>query len=332
MIQYGIFDENGKVLAEFETIEEGFKALEAMNDGKVTAYGDADRKEYYTEHYELIRGLKSRVCKGKTELVFKDDASVESISAEKLGLILSYEHCDELETRLPAGKANLCTSSLYYDALRHAAILERELGHPKFASDYSLRAEEMKKAIERHFGCSMRGYDTYRYYDGCEVLRSWIGIPLCMGLFNRAEGTADALFSPGLWTGSGMLSAEGDKKGVTWDRSVLYAFRGVFASGLGDRVFDKFLDYSRTRLLGEHVPYPVEAWPEQNMRHLSAESALYCRIVTEGLFGIDPTGLGKFEVKAHLPKGVERMTLKNVRVFGRVLSITADEAGVRISH
>ena len=240
--------------------------------------------------------------------------------------------CDELETRLPAGKANLCTSSLSYDALRHAAILERELGHPKFASDYSLRAEEMKKAIERHFGCSMRGYDTYRYYDGCEVLRSWIGIPLCMGLFNRAEGTADALFSPRLWTGSGMLSAEGDKKGVTWDRSVLYAFRGVFASGLGDRVFDKFLDYSRTRLLGEHVPYPVEAWPEQNMRHLSAESALYCRIVTEGLFGIDPTGLGKFEVKAHLPKGVERMTLKNVRVFGRVLSITADEAGVRISH
>ena len=46
MIQYGIFDENGKVLAEFETIEDGFKALEAMNDGKVTAYGDADRKEY----------------------------------------------------------------------------------------------------------------------------------------------------------------------------------------------------------------------------------------------------------------------------------------------
>ena len=100
MIQYGIFDENGKVLAEFETIEEGFKALEAMNDGKVTAYGDADRKEYYTEHYELIRGLNSRVCKGKTELVFKDDASVESISAEKLGLILSYEPCDELETLL----------------------------------------------------------------------------------------------------------------------------------------------------------------------------------------------------------------------------------------
>ena len=37
---------------------------------------------------------------------------------------------------------------------------------------------------------------------------------------------------------------------------------------------------------GEHVPYPVEAWPEGNQRHLSAESALYCRIFTEGLFGL----------------------------------------------
>ncbi len=27
----------------------------------------------------------------------------------------------------------------------------------------------------------------------------------------------------------------------------------------------------------------VEAWPEGNMAHLSAESALYCRIFTEGL-------------------------------------------------
>jgi len=35
---------------------------------------------------------------------------------------------DELEGRFPAGKANLCTSSLYYDALNSAAMLGRELG------------------------------------------------------------------------------------------------------------------------------------------------------------------------------------------------------------
>ncbi|MBP5320836.1 MAG: hypothetical protein J6334_07585 [Kiritimatiellae bacterium] len=237
---------------------------------------------------------------------------------------------DELEGRLPAGDANLCTSSLYYDALRHAALLEKEIGDAALAADFAARAAKMAEAIERHFGCEMHGFRTYRYYTGCEVLRSWIGIPLCMGIYDRAEGTAAALFSPALWTGEGMLCAEGDKRGTTWDRSLLYAFRGVFAAGLGDNVMDKLTGYSRSRLLGEHVPYPVEAWPEGGKRHLSAESALYCRIVTEGLFGIDPTGLGTFEVKPHLPKGVQRMTLKNVRAFGRVFSITVDTSGVRV--
>ena len=37
---------------------------------------------------------------------------------------------DELEGRFPAGKANLRTSSLYYDALNSAALLGGELGKP----------------------------------------------------------------------------------------------------------------------------------------------------------------------------------------------------------
>ena len=236
--------------------------------------------------------------------------------------------CDELELRLPAGDANLCTSSLYYDALRHAAMLEREIGDAKRALEYEKEAKRLEAAIERHFGRKVSGFETYRYYDGCEVLRSWIGIPLCMGIYKRAEATTDALFSPALWTGSGMLCAEGDKRGATWDRSLLYALRGVFAAGYGDRVMDKFLTYSRTRLVGEHVPYPVEEG--RFCRHLSAESALYCRIVTEGIFGIEPTGLGTFKVNARLPKGVKRMSLRNIRTFGRVFDIVVDGTGTRI--
>ncbi len=100
MIQYGIFDENGKVVAEFETIEAGLEALWEMNDGEIKSYGPGPEPAYYTEHYDLVRGLYSRVCKGKSELKFKDGAPVESISAEKLGIILSYEPCDELEDLL----------------------------------------------------------------------------------------------------------------------------------------------------------------------------------------------------------------------------------------
>ena len=131
-----------------------------------------------------------------------------------------------------------------------------------------------------------------------------------------------------LWTGGGMLSAEGDKNGVTWDRSLLYAFRGVFAAGLGDGVMDKLREYSRSRLLGEHVPYPVEAWPEENMRHLSAESALYCRIFTEGLFGLDPNGFGSFAMDGKLPKGFRPMRIRNVRIGGKSVTLTLTEDGV----
>ena len=85
--------------------------------------------------------------------------------------------------------------------------------------------------------------------------------------------------------------------------------------------------YSARRLLGEHVPYPVEAWPEGNQRHLAAESALYCRIYTEGLFGIRPTGLHSFVATPHLPRNWDRMKLADIRAFGSVFDLVVSRAG-----
>lgn len=73
--------------------------------------------------------------------------------------------------------------------------------------------------------------------------------------------------------------------------------------------------YSSTRLLGEHVPYAIEAWPEGSQRHLSAESALYGRIITEGLFGIRPTGFRSFTLAPRLPKEWDKMSLRNIKAF-----------------
>src|SRR5690606_33427460 len=70
--------------------------------------------------------------------------------------------------------------------------------------------------------------------------------------------------------------------------------------------------YSKERLLGDHVPYAIEAWPEGNQRHLSAESALYCRIITEGMFGFRPTGFRSFILNPQLPDGWDKLSLKNV--------------------
>lgn len=221
---------------------------------------------------------------------------------------------DELEGRFPTGEANLCTSTLYYDALLSAVPLGRELGvRPAVTARYAAEAGALAKAIDAHFGGEVGGYDTYRYYDGNTLLRSWICMPLIVGLRERCEGTVRALLSPELLTDDGLLTEQG---GATfWDRSTLYALRGIYNAGYADRATEMLHHYSQRRLLGDHVPYPIEAWPEGSQRHLSAESGLYCRIVTEGLFGIRPAGLRSFDLTPGMPSAWERMSLRRIRAF-----------------
>jgi hypothetical protein len=221
---------------------------------------------------------------------------------------------DELEGRFPAGNANLNTTSLYYDALISAGLLGEVLNIPASQTDlYATQADSIREIIERHFGARVEGFETYRYYEGNKLLRSWICTPLTVGIFDRKEGTIEALFSPKLWTSDGLLTQSGDN--TFWDRSTLYGLRGAFAAGATDRAMPYLAFYSAQRLLGDHVPYPVEAYPEGNQRHLSAESALYCRVITEGLWGVRPIGLSSFSVTPQLHTTWQEMTLRNIMAF-----------------
>lgn len=246
---------------------------------------------------------------------------------------------DELEGRLPTGKANLSTSTLHYGGLRSAADLGRALGRADEAREYDRQADALAKAMEAFFGSTVEGFATYRYYDTNTVLRSWICLPLCMGLMDRRDGTIAALFSPRLWTADGLATQAGDT--AFWDRSTLYGFRGVLQAGETRTSLRYLEDYTRRRLLGEHVPYPVEVGPEGGQQHLSSESALYCRIFTEGLFGILPTGLDRFRCTPRLPDGWPRMALRSIRAFDRTwdlvverndtqMRVTVEQAGKRV--
>lgn len=235
---------------------------------------------------------------------------------------------DELENRFPSGEANLCTSSLYYDALLSSAYLASELAmNPSVAKDYRKKAETLRRNIDSYFAKEMYGYDTYQYYDGNDLLRSWICIPLTVGIMDRAEGTIEALFSEYLWHKDGLLTQQGTS--TYWDRSTLYGLRGVYAAGASDLATEKLKYYSHRRLLEDHVPYAIEAWPEGSQRHLSAESGLYCRVLTEGLFGIRPTGLRSFELKPSLPSEWDAISLYNIKAFGSdfSLNVTRREEG-----
>jgi cellobiose phosphorylase len=137
------------------------------------------------------------------------------------------------------------------------------------------------------------------------------------------------LFSPQLWTNQGLLTQAGST--TFWDRSTLYGLRGVFAAGATDMGVKYLKDYSSRRLLGDHVPYAVEAWPEGNQRQLSAESALYCRVITEGIFGFRPTGLNSFTITPRIPATWNGMSLTNIIGFnGRKIDISVLRAAGKI--
>ena len=270
--------------------------------------GDAAMIAYGAARYALARGNKQEAETLWPLIEWCLEYCRRQLNEE--GVVASDS--DELEGRFPSGDANLCTSSLYYDALLSTSYLCKELGKSG-ASTYLKQAAILRKNMERYFGAQVEGFDTYAYYKGNDVLRSWICIPLTVGIDERAEGTIQALFSPRLWTKDGLLTQAGSE--TFWDRSTLYALRGVYAVGATEKATEFMKKYSPTRLLVDHVPYAIEAWPEGSQRHLSAESALYARIITEGMFGIRPTGFKNFTLTPRLPKDWSFMNLKNIHAF-----------------
>ncbi|CAH1220360.1 hypothetical protein PAECIP111891_05005 [Paenibacillus allorhizoplanae] len=238
---------------------------------------------------------------------------------------------DELENRFPSGDANLFTSSLAYGALLSSAHLARAVGKADQAPSLEEEAAELRQAIEAHFGATIEGYETYRYYEGNDILRSWICVPLTMNILDRKEQTIAALFSSRLWVNGGLVTQAGET--TYWDRSTLYALRGILYAGEIELGITYLLEYSRNRLLGEHVPYAVEAFPEGNGRHLSAESALYARVIVEGLFGIVPTGLRTFSCSPRMPEHWDTMALRSIRAFDSCfdLVVTRGDEGVLIT-
>ncbi|RTE53971.1 six-hairpin glycosidase-like protein [Arenibacter aquaticus] len=331
------------------------------NDAAMNMYDLYDKetnKEYSNIRYSfeiegdapinpLDRGDAAMIAYGAAQYAL---ASGDRDTAEKLWPLISwcleYNHrqlneagvvaseSDEMEGRIETGNANLSTSSLYYGALNLARDLSRSLGKPRsLEAKYRQQAKQISKAIEVYFGATIEGLDTYKYYKEHQNLRHWICLPLVVQLFDRKDDTTKALFEK-LWSENGVHVEKNDQNKkiseIFWDRGTLYALRGTFLAGATEESIQKLTQFTDQRLLGSRVPYVVEAYPEGNMAHLSAESGLYCRVFTEGMFGIVPTGLKSFECTPRLPKEWEHMSLKNIKAFGEDFNIEVKRSGKKL--
>ena len=223
-----------------------------------------------------------------------------------------FSDSDELENRITSG-VNLNTSSLAYGGLGNYAILLRRMGNTGETKNIEALQKSIGEAIENYFGGEVSGYKTYHYHKGCDVIRAWNCLPVYMGITNRANDTLKSIDEK-LWTDGSCRSTEGEK--ILWDRSALYYLAAAFRAGEKEKAWARLKEYSNTRLLGDHVPYAVEAYPEGGMRHLSAESGLFCRVITDGLLNIrfDENG---YTVNPELPEELDCISVKNIYLNGK---------------
>ena len=310
---------------EYENIRYSYE-VEGIAPVPTLDRGDAAMIAYGASQFVLAYGNKAEAERLWPLIEWCLEYNKRMLNSE--GVVKSES--DEMEGRIETGGANLSTSSLYYGALIQAQYVATSLGKEKLAADYVNDALALRQNIESFFGREIEGKETYRYYEGHENLRHWICMPLVVGINERKEGTIDALFNS-LWGENGVYVERNHPKAsiskIFWDRGTLYALRGTFLSGATEQSLSKLIEYSEQRLLKDRVPYPVEAYPEGSMAHLSAESGLYCRILTEGLFGIQGTGFRSFKIKPQLPKDWNEMQLLNVSGFGGRFSIFVTREG-----
>lgn len=255
---------------------------------------------------ELARGIKYVESQISADNVVKSDS-------------------DELENRLESGNYNLSTQVLSIDAFLSLSYLYADLGMLDESEHCKATYDRLIKGLREYYPANVEGYETYRYCDKEDKLRSWICLPLVIDEKGRAEGTIDALFSDKLSKGTGILSKSGTK--IYWDRSALYALRGIFYTGYADRALDMLENYTNLRLLKEHVPYPVEAFPEGNAAHLSAESGLYLRIFVEGVIGYRPTGFETFTLRPNLPTKWDYFDIESITLCGKNTDINVVRKG-----
>ena len=233
------------------------------------------------------------------------------------GVILS--ETDDLEGKIPAGEANLRTNMLYYDALISAACLVDDIDQS--GMNYAKEAVKLKENIDEYFASKVGNFETYRYSkaSGGDRLHYAITFPLMFGYKERAEQSTKALLNQKLWSFAGIKVMENNNM-IMRDRYTLMALQGVMCAGYQDAALPYLRDYTLLRLRGSHAPYACDGlrFPGEQS---PAESALYCRLFIEGMFGIRPIGFRTFSCTPRIPTTWEKATLKNIKAFGTCFNI-----------
>ncbi len=279
--------------------------------------GDESMILYGLSRYLLLKGEKELTLE-MWPLLERCVDYVERYRNEK-GVIAS--RTDELEGRLPTGSANLSTSALAYDGLRCTSRLAASLEKRAAADRCNRLADALERSIESFFGAQVEGFETYRYYEGNDKLRGWISLPVVAGITRRREQTLDALFSDKLWLEDAAdnnvnLKALSTQPNTHWSRETYYALLAAYKGGRTELATEKL-----HKALGSHILGAGGPVADEDSIDLLAPTILFSRVVTEGLFGIEPVDFQSFSCKPRLPRNWPSMELRSVTILGEILDL-----------
>jgi hypothetical protein len=327
-------------------LEKGIDTMYRVWLKDIAEYGLKDKQitgsfeSYNLKPYQRGRGDEAMILYGLSHylLALADQTRAEEmwplivrcvdylkLNLNSAGVIAS--RTDELEGRLPTGQANLSTSALAYGGLQVAARLGRQLGKTPQADQFDQFAKSLAQSIETFFGAKVQGYETYRYYEENDLLRGWISLPLVVGLTSRQAETLDALFSDKLWlekpeTLEVNLKAVSTEKRTQWARETYYALLAAFKSGRTDLALDKTRIALTSHMLGHGGPFA-----DEDDSDLLSPTILYARVITEGLFGIEPLSFRSFQLTPRLPDSWPMMQLNAIHLLGRQLDLQVSRKG-----
>lgn len=218
---------------------------------------------------------------------------------------------DELENRFESGRCNISTNSIFYSAIND---------YQKLYQDYSYNKDKnnLYEAIDKYFFANnIEGYKTYCYCHEEKKLRSHIFYPLISKILKRKNEVIETLLNSQLLKNGNFLTTS--YCDTYWDRVTLMAIKGLYNADYN--AYDLLINYCKNRLLNDHVPYPIEAFPEGNMAHLSAESALFCRSVIEGMLNIEIIDEKQFSIKPIFDIKQSFLSIRNIILCGINVSI-----------
>lgn len=261
--------------------------------------GDQEMYLYGICYFLLCQGDENLARKYVNAIKWCVDFSMTKMTSE--GVITSDS--DELENRFESGKINLATNTIFYQGLLLANKLFNQLN---IENNYESLALKLKESINNYFYIGNKPI----YCKEETRKRAHIIYPLIMGIYDHVDDIIKEILDPSIYTENGFKTIDSEE--TYWDRITLMAIRGLFNADKSDLAYKILNTYSTNRLLKDHVPYAIEAYPEGNQAHLSAESALYSRIFLEGILGFKPQSFNSFMLHLSMPSTMNEINLKAI--------------------